>query len=160
MDHEPDRREIADLLVRYCVYLDRMELDALAGLFTPECRVEYGPDQRLQSAGACALAASLQRMWRWARTSHHLSNIVVEFDAAAAARATSYVLAWHQRPDGSTATVYGQYRDRLVRRDGRWLIDERRMLMNGCDAGFKLDLYPAERRPPPDGWIAPDLDRR
>ena len=153
-----DRQEIADLLVRYCVALDHMALDELAALFTPECRVAYGPDERLQSNGRTALAKSLERMWRWSRTSHHLSNVLIEFDGADTATAISYVLAWHERADGSTATVLGQYRDRIVRLDGRWLIDERRMLMNGNDAGFTLDLFRAERAPAPAGWVAPDID--
>ncbi|MDJ0939811.1 MAG: nuclear transport factor 2 family protein [Woeseiaceae bacterium] len=153
-----DRLAITELLVRYCIALDHMALDDLAALFTPECRVAYGPDERLQSVGAAALRSSLERMWRWSRTSHHLSNVLIEFDDDDTASATSYVLAWHERADGSTATVYGQYRDRIVRLEGRWLIDERRMLMNGNDAGFTLELFNAERNPAPPGWIAPDLD--
>jgi len=150
-----DRRDIGEVLVRYCVLLDAMRLDELAALFTNDCKVAYGEDELLQSDGASALADSLQRMWRWARTSHHLSNVLIEFDAPGLASAISYVMAWHERPDGTTATVYGQYRDHLVRTDGGWRIAERRMLMNGNDAGFSLALFPAEREPPPPGWTAP-----
>ena len=153
-----DRQAIADVLVRYCNALDSMHLDELASLFTEDCLVSYGPDEKLKSHGSAALRKSLERMWRWARTSHHLSNILVDFDDADHARARSYVLAWHERPDGTTATVFGQYRDRLVREDGRWRIAARRMLMNGSDAGFTLELNRLDRRPPPPGWTAPDLD--
>lgn len=155
-----DRQQITDLLVRYCVALDRMELAELASLFTTDCRVAYGPDPRLQSVGAESLAQSLQRMWRWSRTSHHLSNVLIEFDGEATANVVSYVLAWHERPDGSTATVYGKYLDRVVRKNGGWRIAERRMVKNGSDAGFRVDLFPASRRSPPEGWVAPDIERR
>lgn len=154
-----DRQAITGVLVDYCFYLDRMELDSLADLFTAGCLVEFGPDDRLNSRGRDALAKSLQRMWRWRRTSHHLSNVRIEFAGPDEARATSYVLAWHERSDGSTATVYGQYLDRFERREGRWRIAGRRMLMNGSDKGFTVNLFPLERRPAPKGWVAPDVDR-
>ncbi len=153
-----DRQAIHDLLVDYCSALDRMDLEALAALFSDDCDVEYGPDEALRASGRGALAKSLERMWRWRRTSHHLSNLRIEFDDADTARATSYVLAWHERPDGSTATVFGQYRDRLRRSVEGWQITSRRMLMNGCDAGFTVNLHRLDRRPPPAGWVAPDID--
>ena len=153
-----DRQAIADVLVEYCCALDIMDLPALAALFTDDCVVEYGPGEFLRSRGSAALAKSLERMWRWSRTSHHLSNVLIRFDGRDAARSRSYVHAWHERPDGSTATIFGQYRDRFVRRERCWRIAERRMLMNGCDAGFTVNINRLERRPPPPGWRAPDMD--
>ena len=153
-----DRQAIADVLVEYCCALDLMDLPALAALFTDDCVVEYGPGEFLQSHGSAALAKSLERMWRWSRTSHHLSNVLIRFDGSDAAFCRSYVHAWHERPDGSTATIFGQYRDRFVRREQLWRIAERRMLMSGCDAGFTVNINRLERRPPPPGWRAPDMD--
>ncbi len=152
-----DRQEISDILTDYCYALDRMDLPRLSALFTRDCLVDFGPDERLQSVGSAALAKSLERMWRWARTSHHLSNVQIQFDHDGAL-VKSYVHAWHERADGSTATVLGQYRDRFVREKSRWRIAERRMVMNGCDAGFTVNINRLERHPPPDGWIAPKLD--
>ena len=143
-----DQDEITRVLIRYCVALDRMELDELASLFTLDCDVSYGEAPQLHSRGRQALRQSLERMWRWSRTSHHLSNVLIDV-AADAASALSYVLAWHERPDGTTATVFGKYHDQLVRVDGLWLIDVRRMVMNGADAGFKVPLHAAGRRPAP-----------
>jgi 3-phenylpropionate/cinnamic acid dioxygenase small subunit len=155
-----DRQAIADVLHAYCRALDEMDLAAIPSLFTADCAVSYGPDPRLETRGAEALAAALARLWRWARTSHHLSNVEVEFDGPDAARAVSYVVAWHERPDGTTATLYGIYRDRLVRADGGWRVAERRQEMNGADAGFTLGLHRRARRPPPPGWTPPDIDGR
>lgn len=155
-----DRQAITDVLVEYCIALDQMDLPRLAALFTNDCVVNYGPESVLQSRGAAALEKSLERMWRWQRTSHHLSNVQVEFSDPDKARVNSYVHAWHERPDGSTATILGQYRDRFVLIDGRWQIAERRMEMNGCDAGFKVNIYPHERISAPRGWVVPDVDRK
>ena len=155
-----DRQAITDVLIEYCRTLDQMDLPALASLFTRDCVVQYGNDERLNSRGSEMLERSLQRMWRWTRTSHHLSNVQIAFDDHASARANSYVHAWHERPDGSIATILGQYQDRLVRLGPHWRITQRTMVMNGCDAGFRVDIYPLERIGPPAGWVAPDLDRR
>ena len=155
-----DRQAITDVLVEYCCALDRMDLQRLAALFTDDCFVEYGPDPALQSRGAAELERSLERMWRWQRTSHHLSNVLIEFNGRDGARVSSYVHAWHERTDGTTAMILGQYRDRFVRIDERWRIAERRMEMNGSDSGFKVNIYPFERIAAPPGWVAPDIDRK
>ena len=154
-----DRQRIEQALIAYCVHLDRMDLEALAAHFTDDCSVDYGDGPHLKSQGADGLVKSLARMWRWKRTSHHLSNILIEFDGFDSAKTTSYVHAWHQREDGSTATILGRYLDRFERRSGRWLIHRRRMEMNGCDPGFTVPIHAFDRLPPPLGWVAPQLDR-
>jgi ketosteroid isomerase-like protein len=141
-----DRQAITDVLHAYCAHLDKMDLGALAALFTVDCFVDYGPQPSLQSRGSEALRRDLERMWRWSRTSHHLSNVVVELAPdRSTAEATSYVLAWHERPDGSTATMMGRYEDHLVRHEGRWLIARRRQLLLGNDAGFDVNINRFER---------------
>ncbi len=155
-----DQREIENLLIDYCRYLDRMELGKLAALFSEDCRVIYGPDPKLIANGRLALEASLSRMWRWRRTAHHLSNIRVWFDGADQARSESYVHAWHEGTGGNTAIVYGRYLDQLSYLNNGWKITERRMDMNGCDRGFKVPIPKAPRREPPSGWLPPQgLDR-
>jgi 3-hydroxyacyl-CoA dehydrogenase/3-phenylpropionate/cinnamic acid dioxygenase small subunit len=142
-----DRMEITSVLHRYCAMLDRMDLDLVPTLFTDDCLVVYGPDERMQSRGAADLALSLRRLWRFDRTSHHLSNVEIEFMGDDEARAQSYVLAWHRRPDGSSNTLYAEYRDRLVRTERGWRIAERRQLTHGSDAPWDRPLAEAERLP-------------
>lgn len=150
-----DTDEITRVLNEYCNALDRMDLPRLCALFTEDCLVEYGPEEWLQSRGAAALERSLARMWRWARTSHHLSNVQVEFTGDDEAGVQSYVQAWHERPDGATATVLGQYHDRFVRLAAGWRIAERRMVMNGSDSGFAVNINPLDRISAPEGWQPP-----
>jgi 3-phenylpropionate/cinnamic acid dioxygenase small subunit len=147
-----EKQAVAEVLIAYCTHLDRMDLDALACLFTEDCDVDYGPEPRLQSHGSEGLRRDLARMWRWARTSHHLSNIVVNLAPDGLhAHASSYVIAWHERPDGSTATMMGQYHDELVNQGGHWRIARRRQVLNGNDAGFDVNINRFERLPRPDG---------
>jgi ketosteroid isomerase-like protein len=145
-----DKQAVAEVLFAYCANLDRMDLDALAALFTDDCVVDYGPEPRLQSHGAEGLRRDLARMWRWARTSHHLSNVVVTLESDGQhALASSYVIAWHERPDATTATMMGQYQDRLVRAEGRWRIASRRQELTGNDAGFDVNINRFQRIPGP-----------
>jgi uncharacterized protein (TIGR02246 family) len=153
-----DRDEIAFVLNEYCRALDAMDLEGVAALFCEDCVVEYGPEDRLTSRGRAAIRKALERLWRWKRTSHHLSNIQISFRDDDEADARSYVMAWHERPDGTTATVYGQYEDRLKREAGHWRLSRRRQMMNGSDRGFTVNLFRAPRRDPPPEWVAPDID--
>ena len=153
-----DEREITDLLTEYCRALDSMDLEAISKVFSDDCVVEFGPDQRLNSHGPQGVAKSLERMWRWVRTSHHLSNISIRFDGEDRASSISYVLAWHERSDKTTATIYGQYHDDLRREKVGWRITKRVMYMNGSDSGFTVNIHPFKRKAAPADWIPPDID--
>lgn len=142
-----DRQEITDLVYEYCRALDAMDLDALVALFTPDCVVDYGP--QIRSEGAAALHRDLARMWRWARTSHHSGAVQIKFDDVDSAVVYSSVLAWHETPDGSTATMMGQYHDRVRRTTDGWRIATRRQVLTGNDAGFTVGINPFERQPDP-----------
>ena len=145
------KQAITELLFAYCAYLDRMDLDALAALFTDDCQVDYGPEDRMHSTGSGQLRQDLARMWRWKRTSHHLSNVMISLDAdQRQADVHSYVFAWHERPDGSTATMMGQYRDRVVRVGEKWRIAQRRQELMGNDDGFDVRINPFVRIEPPE----------
>jgi 3-hydroxyacyl-CoA dehydrogenase len=146
-----DRLELTRLLHRYCAMLDSMELERVHELFTPDCAVVYGPDERMQSRGADNLESSLRRLHRFARTSHHLSNIDLDFAGPDVAHGRSYILAWHQHPDGRTQTLYAEYHDRFVRTSEGWRIAERRQLTHGSDVPWDLPLALSDqRRPSPE----------
>jgi uncharacterized protein (TIGR02246 family) len=140
-----DRDAITDLIYEYCRTLDAMDLDRLVSLFTEDCVVDYGPGPGMRSETRAGLRADLERMWRWARTSHHSSNVQIRFLSEDRATARSYVIAWHERPDGTTATMMGQYLDELVREAGGWRIARRRQELTGNDAGFTVAINPFVR---------------
>ena len=153
-----DEKEINLLLIEYCRALDSMELDIIKKLFSKDCIVEFGTDKQLNSKGSEELVKSLERMWRWKRTSHHLSNVIINFKSPDTAFSKSYVHAWHQRFDNKTATIYGQYHDEFFRENNRWIITKRKMFMNGSDDNFKVKIFPFKRKSPPKNWEAPKID--
>jgi len=146
-----DRQQIADLVTGYCLALDAMDLETLTALFTQDCLVDYGPGPGMRSVGASRLQQDLARMWRWSRTSHHSSNVHIVFTSEDFADVTSSVYAWHERPDGSTATMMGQYRDQMRRTVDGWRIASRTQVLTGNDAGFDVAINPFDRRPDPQG---------
>ena len=151
-----DLQAIEDVLVDYCRALDRMDLEALAALFAEDCEVTFGPDPLLKASGREELRRSMTRMWRWRRTAHHLSNVRIWFDGADAARAESYVHAWHEAEDRGTAEVFGIYLDELVRSHDGWRIKRREMAMNGAQGAFRVRIPKADRNKPPPDWTPPE----
>lgn len=76
-------------------------------------------------------------------------RLQIAFTSRDTAEATSYVLAGHERPDGTTATMMGQYHDELVRQVGGRRIARRRQVPTGSDAGFTVGINAFERRTDP-----------
>ncbi|KRB78894.1 hypothetical protein ASE00_21200 [Sphingomonas sp. Root710] len=87
----------------------------------------------------------MKRMKRFSRSSHHLSNIQIDFEGTDRANSVSYIWAWHELPDGHTGTMTGQYHDELVRTASGWRISKRQLRMSGNDAGFTVPVHRAER---------------
>src|SRR5271170_6025024 len=74
-----DRQKITDLLHRYCRGMDLLDMDLIAGVFTEDGFLDIGPEPRLQTRGSSAIHEAMKRMKRFSRSSHHLSNIQIEF---------------------------------------------------------------------------------
>ena len=145
-----DQVEITDRLHDYCRGLDAMDLDRLVSAFTSDCVVDYGPEPGMRTVGRHSLLQSLDvLMLRWVRTSHHLTNIQIEFITTDQAKSVSYVMAWHEFPGGATTSLYAQYHDTLVREPSGWRIRERRLLMTGCDENWKVPNHRLQRRNSP-----------
>ena len=140
-----DRQEITDVLHRYCRGMDLLDMDLIAGSFTEDGFLDIGPEPRLQTRGASAIHEAMKRMKRFARSSHHLSNIQIEFQSTDRAHCVSYILAWHELADGHSGTMMGQYHDEFVRTAQGWRILARQLTMSGNDAGFQLKVHRAER---------------
>ena len=124
-----DRQKIADVLGRYARGIDRCDIDALASVFWPEAKADYGSGQQLAMAWCQATLEALKGMLR---TQHAISNIMVEIDGDTA-HAETYCQAYHEieGSDGRREMVVGgRYLDRLERRAGEWRIARRTYVMD------------------------------
>jgi len=119
-----DRQAIADLIHMYCFHFDNNEPEAVAGLFTADAVVDYGPEATtIVGADAIATTIAVGLEQTFLATSHHVSNIQVTFDGPVHARSVSYLRAWHRYVDGSPdGELWGRYRHSFIRTNAGWRI--------------------------------------
>lgn len=118
---------IRTVLYDYAYYLDMNLTKELAELFTDDCYIAYGPG--FGADGIEEYRKTLEGVGTFfTATSHHVSNVKVEFTDDDTAKVRSAVYAWHryqrERPDG---VVMGQYHDVLVRTADGWRFKRREL---------------------------------
>jgi hypothetical protein len=119
--------QIRNLLFSYSHHLDMNEPTELIDLFVDDCEVIYAPG--FGAKGKEAYAKTLEGIGTYFKaTSHHVSNVVIDFKSRDAATVRSVVYAMHRynrdRPDG---IFWGQYHDEVERVGGRWLFKRREL---------------------------------
>lgn len=122
-----DNDAIRTVMYDYAYYLDMNLTDELAALFTEDCYVAYGPG--FGADGIEEYRETLDGVGTFfTATSHHVTNVRIEFEDDDTAKVRSVVYAWHryqrERPDGH---VMGQYHDILVRTADGWRFKRREL---------------------------------
>jgi ketosteroid isomerase-like protein len=122
--------EIREVLARYCRAVDRGDRDGIAAVYHPDAHDDHGPFTGSPADFADYIVAKFDACPHVGQ--HHVTNVLVELDGDAA-RVESYFLALNpQAPEkgGGHDLVGGRYLDRFERRDGRWLIADRRVVLD------------------------------
>jgi 3-phenylpropionate/cinnamic acid dioxygenase small subunit len=124
-----DRLAIGELLARYARAIDFRRWDELPTFFTPDCVVDFGRVMGVHEGhdGVRRMAEMIDGTGLTMR--HYVTNVIVERADGERADVTSYVLALTGPAFGSLAQTTGRYDDELVKRDGRWLIQRRRAVI-------------------------------
>ena len=122
-----ERGAIERMIFDYSYHLDMNHPDELAALFVDDCEVSYAPN--FGAKGMEAYKKTLEGIGSYfTATSHHNSNIAVDFVSPTEANVRSIVIALHryrkERPDG---WLFGQYHDTVVKVDGRWKFKRREL---------------------------------
>jgi hypothetical protein len=122
-----EERAIERLLYEYSYHLDMNHPVQMADLFVEDCEVSYAPN--FGATGMEAYKKTLDGIGTFFRhTSHHNSNICIDFVSDTEARVRSVILAVHrytkERADG---ILHGQYFDTVVKTDGRWKFKRREL---------------------------------
>lgn len=120
-----DERAIERLLFDYAYFLDMNMPDKMAELFDDDCVVSYAPN--FGAEGIEAYKKTLDGIGTFfVATTHHVSNICIDFATDTEATVRAAVLAIHrytrERPDGF---LYGQYDDVVVKIGGHWKFKKR-----------------------------------
>ena len=119
-----DHLAIHELIARYCFAIDHGEPEAYAACFTEDG--ELYADGRLRGKGRAALAANIVKAnQQGLHRRHWPCNALIEGDGNAA-RLRLYVMTFDI--DKSLAPyLIGEYDDRLVKVNGQWLFQCRRV---------------------------------
>jgi len=122
-----EQRAIERVIFEYSYALDMNQPEKMAELFVDACEVSYAPN--FGASGIDAYRKTLEGIGTFFKgTSHHNSNVVVDFVAREEANVRSIVVAVHryqkERPDG---ILYGQYFDTVVKVDGQWKFKRREL---------------------------------
>jgi hypothetical protein len=147
-----DLREIADrlaihqVLMRYCRGVDRGDPELLASVYHEGAKDRHGPfvidDPRTQFAEL--VVPRLDALSTVAQ--HHVTNYIIELHGDTAA-VESYFLAYQptKLEDGREikSAMGGRYLDRFERRDGRWAIADRTVVVDWSRADVPGDPWPA-----------------
>jgi hypothetical protein len=123
-----EQAEIHQLFARYAWTLDTGDVDGVLATFTEEAVIE-DPYGRFEGPGPGGLRLFFDRIVArpdFAGRQHWVDQVVLTREGADAAGAQSYVMVPAMYPTGAVNThLVAFYRDRLVRRGGRWLFLER-----------------------------------
>lgn len=132
-----DRVDIERVLFDYAFHLDAADPEKMIPLFTADLHVAYGPSHGAEGADAYLETLSNEKTGIasfFAGTSHHVSNVVIDFTGDNTATVRSVLYAYHkynrERPDG---IVMGQYHDEFVRTPGGWKIKRRELKHMGTE---------------------------
>ncbi len=121
-----DKAAIQEVITRYAFALDRRDPEMLASCFTSDAVFEFVGVRR--TAGVDNIKWAAKRLERYSKTQHQLGTQLIQVQGDEA-DAETYVVAYHWGNEGGAErevmVVGGRYVDRLVRRDGRWLIRQR-----------------------------------
>jgi hypothetical protein len=120
-----DRAEIAEVVLRYCRGIDRLDLDLVRACYHPDgvdhhTGFDGGVEDYLAWVGAA--------LRRFTGTMHIVGNQLIEVRAdRAVCESYGTAVHWGDPPDDPRRNFTSGFRyvDRLSRRAGRWAIDER-----------------------------------
>lgn len=143
-----DKSSIADVIHAYCLHFDRAEAEAVVALFTKDALVDYGPDVPAMNGLdeiRPMIAKGLADLF--AATSHHISNIVIQFDGPDRATSVCYLYAWHRYQRGDRdGELWGQYHHEFRRTSDGWKISRLVLQAAGTDGFHRQTMHPIGRR--------------
>ena len=123
-----DRQEIRDLMARYARGLDRRDFDAVASCFAEDAYADYGgPAGAAQ--GREAILKVVRVVKRFILTMHFMGDQSVVLRGDEADVETYAIDQLRYEKDGVQYDMTGglRYEDKMVRKDGRWVIKHRVM---------------------------------
>jgi hypothetical protein len=137
-----DREEIRDVLVAYAKSLDRRDYAGLERVFTADATGNYFAAGTY--AGLDKISAFIERALSQCGPTQHLLGSIDVNVTGDNATANCYLQAIHlgKKPgyEGKVLTVWGTYRDRLVRTAEGWRIRYRELESTHAEGDIGMEL--------------------
>ena len=125
-----DRLAIMEVLAMHCRGVDRADEAALKVAYWPEATVAYGAFNGNAHEFCAMLPTGIKA---YERTQHSITNTLIDLRGSRA-KVESYVTAYHYLANDDAAdsemTYIGRYLDRFEKRNTRWKIMHRQVVMD------------------------------
>ncbi|HXJ35359.1 MAG TPA: nuclear transport factor 2 family protein [Candidatus Eisenbacteria bacterium] len=119
-----DRLDIQELMAVYSRAIDFGRWEELPDLFTDDCTLDFGKVMGTHQGKDAVRAFANMLKGAGLTMRHYVTNCIIT-GGGDRAEATTYVLAFTGQKGSLTPTT-GRYEDRLRKQGGRWLLQERR----------------------------------
>lgn len=135
-----DRQEIEAVLRRYCRGIDRCDPQVLKSAYHKGAIDDHGVFKGDAEDFATMILPILEA--NYSATQHHLTNISIDLDGDVA-HGETYFVAVHKAVAAPVIEWSGgRYLDRFERRDGRWAIADRLVVMDWIQNAPAGDEHP------------------
>ena len=128
-----EKEAIAELIARYNYAIDHNDFQGWANCFAPEGIFDgmigrYAAHRELDrfTAEVKKLTAATPHL------RHYVTNILTEVNGSEARSRCFLLMTSTSKESGTKVVIAGEYEDTLVKRDGKWLFTERKVLMDGA----------------------------
>lgn len=136
-----DRMEIEQVIYRYCRGIDRGDREMIRSVYHPDARDDHGTFKGAGIEFADLIVDSMDQQTMAAQ--HHITNIYIELHGNRA-HVESYFLAFHPTGTGSAETLArmgGRYLDLFEKREGKWLIADRKVVSDWTRTSMSGDTW-------------------
>ena len=130
MDVLVAKDQIKDQIYNYCRGLDRMDKPLALSVWHPDATVESGG---FKGTGPEWIESAWRSHERIFAHTHQMTNILIKVDGDKATSETYFITSLRGEPtpeSASTRLIRGRYADRWSKRNGRWAMDYRRILVD------------------------------
>jgi len=124
---QEDRWQIQQLMARYCETADQHDWDAMDQVFTEGTVGVYNGMEVVSLALLVSQGKKNMTRDTVGRTQHNVSNFRIELEGDTASCVTNYYAVHYGAGPfkGQLYSMWGEYRDQLVRTDKGWRINRR-----------------------------------
>jgi uncharacterized protein (TIGR02246 family) len=128
-----NKAEIAELIARYNAAIDDGDIQGWANCFAPEGVFDGMIGRFAAHRELDRFTAAVKNLTTTTpNLRHYVTNILTEVNGSEARSRCFLLMTSTSKEGGAKIAIAGQYKDRLVKRDGRWLFLERKVLIDGA----------------------------